>query len=324
MARLSLVVRVIERRNTSADPRRSPAHKGEEAERYLRRSGDASCQPLLILFTAFAAFFVGCTTVLSPPTKNAMQQLLAPATTPPDSVTLEIFHARVPIDKEDSAVALWNAVDEQCFDVELRRRLLANGLRVGVVGGTPSPELADLLALQGEAEPTTAERIIKGQSATPRVTRRVVQIDRRDQSQIQTSDVLAEATVLTPDESGVHGTTYNQVQGVYGLRAQAIEGQRVHVELVPELQHGDLRGRYTPSDQGIFMLTQSRERVVFDKLALEADLGPGDMLLLGCLPDASTSLGGVLHAGPAEGRRERKLVVVRVLETPRSEIHREE
>ena len=261
----------------------------------------------------------GCQVFDKPPAA-ALEQFLQPATTSPDSVTLEIFHARIPLDKERTADAIWEQIDEQRFDADLRRQLVANGLRAGIVGGTPPEGLTDLLALQSDAPETSAVRVISNQSAVPRVTRQVKQLNRRDEMSIQASEVQAEAQVLLSDRGAMGGKTFQQVQGVYMLHAEAIPGQRVKLRLTPELHHGDLRNRRVGSDQGIFLSTVSREREVFDRLTFEAELSPGELLILGCLPDAKASLGGVFHTASAGGQDQRKLIVLRLLQVPPSEI----
>jgi hypothetical protein len=92
------------------------------------------------------------------------------------------------------------------------------------------------------------------------------------------------------------------------------------VRITPELQHGDLRNRRMGSDQGIFLSTFSREREVFEQLTMQTELAPGDLLVLGCLPNAKASLGGVFHTANSGGQEERKLIVLRLLEVPKSEI----
>ncbi len=265
------------------------------------------------------ALAAGCQSFDKPP-EAALRQFLQPATTSPDSVTLEIFHARIPLDREGAADALWEQIDEQRFDADLRRRLVANGLRAGVVGGSPPESLSDLLALQSDAPAASAVRVISNQSAVPRVTRQVKQINRRDDTSIEVSEVVAEAQVLLSDRGVMGGKTFQQVQGVYMLHAEAIPGQRIKLRLTPELHHGDLRPRRVGSDQGIFLTTVSREREVFERLAMQTELAPGELLILGCLPDAKASLGGVFHTASTGGQDERKLIVLRLLEVPRSEI----
>lgn len=290
----------------------------------MRSTGSTRLQYFAALVAVWSAIVLagGCqTAVLVPKSEDALAKLLTPVTTGPDSVTLEIFHARIPLDKQQTAESVWDRVDEQCFDAPLRGRLLANGFRAGVAGTPPPEGLASLLSLESEMPKQSAERLITGQLAAPMVTRRVLQLNRRNESSIQASELQDEATVLLSDDSGLHGTTYRQVQAAYSLKARAVEGQRVHIELSPELQSGELRNRISGNtDQGMFMVTPSRERTAFGDLALAVDLAPGDILLVGCLPDAPTSLGNVFHSCRAQGRLERKLILIRVLQTPPSEI----
>jgi hypothetical protein len=266
----------------------------------------------------------GCQSILDKPPEAGFEQLLHPVVTSPDSVKLEIFHARIPVDQDGAAEELWKEIDEQCFDATLRRRLVANGLRAGVVGGTLPAELAKLLDPRADAasapKQETSERVITASAAVPQVTRRVVQVNRREPTTIQASEVREQAEVLLSDQGRLHGRTFRQVEGVYALRAEAVDGQRVKVRLVPELDHGELRNRYAGSDRGIFLMTPSRDREVFDELSMECALMPGEVLVLGCLPDAKASLGGVFHTTSLNGQHERKLILVRVLESPRSEI----
>jgi hypothetical protein len=261
----------------------------------------------------------GCQAFIKSP-DGALEQLLRPAATSPDSVTLEIFHARIPLDQEHQADALWEQIDEQCFDADLRRQLVANGLRAGVVGSAPPAELSKLLALEAEAPEASSSRVITEQSAMPRVTRRVVQVNRREPSSIQVSGPRDEAQVLFSDEGRFGGGTFRQVQGVYALQAEAVAGQRVKVRLTPELHHGEMRLRYEGGEQGIMLKRPSQDHEVFERLAMEAELAPGELLVLGCLPDAKTSLGGVFHTASTAGHEERKLIVVRLLQVPPSEI----
>ena len=156
--------------------------------------------------------------------------------------------------------------------------------------------------------------------AVPRVTRRVVQAKRRDPVQIQVSELRDEGQVLLSRDGSFGGKTFRQMQGVYALQAESIPGQRVKVRLTPELHHGDLKQRYAGSQQGIFMSIPSREREVFDDLSMDATLAPGELLVIGCLPSAKTSLGGVFHTATAAGKDERKLILVRLLQVPPSEI----
>lgn len=276
-----------------------------------RRSWLAGC--------AAATIALGCQVFDKPPEK-ALESLLKPVNASSDSVSLEIFQARIPLDKDATADAIWEGIDEQKFDAELRRRLVANGLRVGIVGGSLPKELADLLELDGAASETSGAQVITDQSAVPRVSRQVIQAKRREPRPIQVSELRDEGQVLLSRDGSFGGKTFRQMQGVYSLQAETIPGQRVKVRLTPELHHGELKQRFAGSQQGIFMSIPSREREVFDDLAMDATLAPGELLVLGCLPAAKTSLGGVFHTATAAGKDERKLILVRLLQVPPSEI----
>lgn len=269
---------------------------------------------------ACACAWAGCQAAFTSPPEAALDKLLRPVTTSPDSVSLEIYEARVPLDQDEQIESIWQNVDEQCLDANLRRRLLANGLRAGVVGGTLPDELSHLMGLQSEMPQQTTERVITPDSAVPRTTKRFVQVNRKEPRAIQASDVRDEAQILLSSDGHVSGKTFSQVEGRYELRAEAIPGQRVTVRLMPELHHGELRNRYSGSDSGILLMAPSREREAFEQLTMSVELAAGEMLVVGCLPGAKASLGGVLHTVAAKGHSERKFIVVRVLESPASEI----
>ncbi len=267
-----------------------------------------------------ACSWLGCQTALLTPSDAALDRLLKPVTTSPNSVTLEIYESRIPLEQDEQIEGVWNLVDEQCLDADLRRRLFANGLRAGVVGGSLPDEIATMLELQSEMPAEETDRLITATTAVPRTTKRVVHVNRLEPRTIHASEVRPEASILLSDDGQVHGKTFRQVEGRYELSAEAIPGQRVAVRLSPELDHGQLRNRYSGSDQGALMIIPSRERETFERLVMSVELAPGEFLVVGCLPNAEATLGGILHTVSTKGRNERKFILIRVLETPPSEI----
>jgi hypothetical protein len=272
------------------------------------------------LVSAFVGFGLGCQVALTTPPEAALEKFLRPVTTAPESVKLEVWEARVPLDQDRTVEGLWQQVDEQCLDANLRSRLLANGLRAGVLGGALPDELSDLLGLEGEMPEESDHRTITPAMAAPRVTRRVVQVNRTEHRTIQASAVRDEAVVLLSKDGRVGGKPFREVEGRYELHAEAVAGQRVSVRLVPELHHGELRNRYSGSDSGILLMSPSREREAFEELTIGAELGAGDALVMSCLPDSDSTLGGLLHTSTANGLKERRFIIVRLLESPPSEI----
>jgi hypothetical protein len=266
------------------------------------------------------AMVAGCGAVLTTATVSTPQSILKAMRSGPDRVTLEIFQIRVPADDKQLAAELWQAADEQRLDLDVRNRLVSNGFRAGVIGGAVPDSLARTLNLQSEMPEDKAERVITDDSATPKVTRRVLRLKHREPATIQASESQPSVHILLNTESGLSGKSYEQVQGVYSLRAENRPGQQVKVELVPELQFGEMRNRYAGSDQGIFVVTPSKERKVFDQMKMSVPLSAGEMLVVTSVPDAAGSLGKAFHSETRAGVVEQKLVLVRILQVPDSEI----
>ena len=271
---------------------------------------------LLLLMSCWS----GCSLLLTLPVPEDPQAFLKSVETAPESVTLEIFQVRFPATDHEMDEQLWQAVDEQRLDVDVRHELIRNGFRAGVLGGMMPDSLAKYLKLESEMPETKAARLITGQSADPTVTRRVLQLGRGKQATIQASRLRDTLNVMMNEAGGLRGQSYQQVQAVYSMRAEAVAGQRVALRLTPELQHGELRNRYAGSDQGIFLVTPSRERELYDDLELNVEMTAGELLIIGGLPDASGSLGHAFHAENQRGPAELKLILIRLLEVPGSEI----
>ncbi|NOY29728.1 MAG: hypothetical protein GXP28_05995 [Planctomycetes bacterium] len=248
------------------------------------------------------------------------QTFLRPVKTAPDSVTLEIFQVRIPANDVELTEELWSSIDEQRLGVALRRNLVKDGFRAGVLGGAMPDMLARYLNLQSEMPEVSSEQLITDQSADPRAIRRVIQLNRREAATVQASDLQPQLFVMTEDEKGLKAHNYDQVQAVYSLRAEPVAGQRVSIRLTPELQHGEMRNRYSGSARGIFLMTPSREREIFDQLEIATDLAAGELLVVSCLSAVPSSLGQAFHAIDRGGPAEHKMLLVRLLQVPGSEI----
>ena len=273
------------------------------------------CTTAAIVACACAALG-GCHSV-APATSAGLDALLKPAAIRRDQVLLEIYQVRVPPERAAAAAATWSAVDEQFLEPELRGRLLANGFRAGIVGRTMPDGLAKMLNLADAPAEADGKQVIDQQAANPQVVKQVKQLGSQEELQAQVGPLQKSLQLLISDET-VHGKSYDQAQTTYLVKGSSQAGQRVRLQVTPELQHGDMRSRYTDSEQGMFMLTVSREREPFPDLRIEAELAPGDSLLLGGLADASGSLGDAFHGKNAAG--ETRLVLIRVAKVPESEI----
>lgn len=271
---------------------------------------------LVALVVLAAAPGAGCT-----PIRQEAKSPLAPPQMSPDSVVLDIFTARFPQGEEDPIGPLWNEVDEQAFPAEVRRRLAENGFRVGVVGDRIPAKLAQLLELKDQAPKPSdpGETLVTNLESEPRVVRRHLQLRANQQSEIVTSEVYDQLAVLIRDGNDVYGRPYPKAKGVLQLKSTPDRDGRVRVELLPQLQYGEVQQRFTGS-YGAFKLETGPSRRDFDSLAMSAALTPGSMIVLSSVPNRSGALGHHFFTCQSSGKLEQKLLVIRLSQTQHDDL----
>lgn len=273
-------------------------------------------EPLALAILAAALTAAGCT-----PIRSEAKSPLSPPQMSPDSVVLDIFFARFPQGEEDPIGPMWNEIDEQAIPADVRRRLAENGFRVGIVGERIPDKLAQLLELtdrvSNQGEP--GETVVTNLESEPRVTRRHLQLRANQQSEIVTSEVYERLPVLTCDSGDVCGRTYPKAQGVLLAKALPDRDGRVRMDLLPQLQYGEVQQRFT-GRYGAFKLETGRSRRDFDNLALSATLAPGSMIVMSSLPNRTGGLGHHFFTHQSSGKLEQKLLVIRLSQTQHDDL----
>lgn len=241
---------------------------------------------------------------------------LQPARMSPDACALEIFFARFPLGDFQANDLLWREIDEQHFPAATRRELAQHGFRVGLVAGQIPVPLSQLLEIRDDAPPPgdTHQVGLEELESGPKVIRRHLQIRPGGHSEIVASGNYDELTVLSCEPEGVCGQTYAKAQGFFTVRALPEPDGRVCIHLVPELQYGEPAKRWIGA-QGSWRLDTSRQKRVFENLAVKAKLAPGEMLVLTTLPDRPGSLGYNYFTDTKSGQPEQKLLLIRLAQT---------
>jgi len=249
-------------------------------------------------------------------------QLLRPVEASPESVTLEIFFARVPWKDPKANSSLWERIDEQQFPPELRRHLAANGLRAGMIGGQVPEELADMMRLTETAVGDGQEQKQAAASleSEPAVRRRVLQLRSGRRGEILVSGVIPSLQLLVREEGQVRGRSYKKAQGLFAVQAMPLPDRRVRLTLVPELHHGDAKQQWNGQD-GIFQLEMARPKEVYPELELVTDLTTGQMLVVSCLADLPSSLGHHFFSDESARGKEQKILIIRLLQGPTTELY---
>ncbi len=266
---------------------------------------------LIIVLLGVLSALAGCNTPLRTSAKSPLTQ----AQMSSDSVVLEMFFVRCPFGDETANGNLWKQIDEQQFDPVLRDQLTHNGFRAGIINGQIPTDLSKLMQLgdkpasTGDMENTKVDDL----NTQSTVTRRHLQLRSGQRSEILTSGVYEQLPVLMCESGQLCGQTYNQAQGIFGVKSFPQPDGRVRLELSPELQYDQPRQHWVGS-QGMLRLETSRPKRVFDNMILTADLSPGAMLVLTSLPNRSGSLGHHFFTENT-GHLEQKLLLIRLSQT---------
>lgn len=182
------------------------------------------------------------------------------------------------------AADLWNHVDEQALDADLRRRLAANGLRAGVITGGLPAGMAERL------EPATAVDPAAPEDAG---LRRLLRLLPGRRAEVVAATGLAELVILEHGTEGVTGATYRDVTAQFAMQAWPDADGRVRIRIVPELKHGPERRSWI-GEEGMFRLETGQARRAFEDLGVAARLPAGGMLVVGATADAGAAVGDAL------------------------------
>jgi len=261
-----------------------------------------------ICYLALVLAAAGCA-----PLNNAPKQTgrLAPARLAPDAAVLDIAFLRLKISDQHAYEAIWNAADEQPFSAELRKSLTTNGLRVGVFGQQLPVQIRELLEaprgnLEDLAEGPTSELEIGG-------SQQHLPVRAGYRSIIKVSKVYPSLAVLLNEEGTVRGHQLADARCILALKAYPQGDGRVKLGLTPEIEHGESKTRWIGSE-GMMIQQTGQERLVLDRLRMDAVLSPGQSLLLSTGPQIK-GLGESYFSQLVGSAIERRLLLIRFSQT---------
>ncbi len=276
--------------------------------------------PSFTLAMLLLAAMAGCQS-LGEPGDLTPKSLLQAAASSPDAVTLDIYWARTErnLGEQEEGIPtvdqLWNSVQEDRIPLEVRRALAENGLRAGVVGGTPSPQIARLLNPTGADPDTTGERPTLSRA---KITRRLLQLRPGRRAELQVSDEPRTMRLLRRIDGQLTGRSYPDARGIYGLEVVSTQNDQIELQLTPELHHGQMRMQYTPSGPGRVVQRLAREVEVFTDLQVRVTLTPGEILLVTSLSKSSHCVGGLFYHTESDSVPQQKVLLIRVSQVPES------
>lgn len=204
------------------------------------------------------------------------------------TIPLELTFVRSSPQDEMLREELWQFVDEQVLPADVRGRLAANGLRVGIVTGhLPSHLQARFTAAAAEAPDT-------GPLPTDAaVSRRLMRLLPGRRGEIVTAARVAELVLLEQTGGQVRGGTYRDASPLFAVQVRPAADGRVHVEVTPEIRHGPLEKSWVGED-GMFRLESGQRRHRLEDLRFALELPREGMLIVGCGGDGTATAGDCL------------------------------
>jgi hypothetical protein len=187
---------------------------------------------------------------------------------------------------------------------ETRALLAENGLRAGVLTGTLPQRFQDLLN-------SDAETVAPNERS----------FNNRKEAVIPTAGPVEPCRFEWLADLAGKTKTVELKQARCGLfvRPQVVEGGRVKVWCEPQIQHGERRDLYRPTEDGTGLVKIEELPVErFAKLAFEVTLGPDDCLVLGWDADRPKTIGEAFFAVEVDGRPRQRVLVIRAHQHGRS------
>ena len=234
----------------------------------------------------------------------------------PDSVVLELFFVRFPYGDEEINGPMWEEIDEQRLSNSLRANLAKNGFRAGVVSGAVPAALRRRLDDEPDVEQPEYGVAVELERE-PSLVRRRWQIRAAERRPILASGIYEKLPLLYAShgaDGGVGGRPYERAQCLFSAKAFPQGAGRARLEILPEVEFGDPKNNWVASDTS-FRLEPRRESIGFDDLRINTLLESGEMLVIGCLPNRSGSLGHFFCSDEISDSLQQKLVILRLAQT---------
>jgi hypothetical protein len=179
---------------------------------------------------------------------------------------------------------IWRVADEQAVPDDLRRRLAANGVRIGLISTALPGEVSEILLAP---PPHQVEPI-------------VVNLPSGESQELRASAAAKSLNLLINTDGHVRGHDYTDAHGILRLTATHNPSGGVALRLVPELHHGPVLHRYTadatsnPFAVQQFLIKDGQQEDAIRELAATVVLQQDQVVVMGCDPDRPRSLGHFL------------------------------
>jgi hypothetical protein len=221
---------------------------------------------------------------------------------------------------------LWQEIDEQALPPLLRRELMMQGFRAGILGSIGSPALTKFLQNSADFNAEEVQKMnshereihaadILRKTAATRQYRTLVP-DMRALVRIF-DNPLPDVFLFWNEDSLYCGQTYRDATGILCVQAKADKDGGAAFDIVPELEYGKLEQRIR-HHQGMIIQETSRPRKTFPALTVSQRLLQGQWILIGAVSREYTGLGNTFFVR-AGAEQEQRLFAVRFVQAAPAE-----
>lgn len=238
------------------------------------------------------------------------QRMLSPLKPAQDAIQFDVLILDRRADDPLLGPQLWDQMDQVgAVGIETGDLLKRNGFLIGRAAAKPPTPMLKLLGLASEIEglPIAADR-----DAKTRIPGRTYTVRSGTESEIQISDVLpeAEATIFDPGETRV--VNHQLTRFVFRMKPIRLQDGWVRMDFLPEIHHGDLQLRPTPSEELGWTYKTTQNVMACHPQKFSVTLNVGESAVISSAADAEGSLGANFFRRDQQGEMRQRLLVVRL------------
>lgn len=250
---------------------------------------------------------VGCTLFSgSTPTSMELKRpSLPPIQTPQDAVQLEVYFVDRLADDPLLGNRLWREVDQiAAIPAETREVLHQNGFQIGHSGSSPPQVVQTLLGLVTD---TSSNENASGKPMVGVKKRLPPGIE----TEVQASTTIDQCRVRIFDGDKASECEYDMARCVFRLKSARLRDGWIKIDFQPEIHHGELRVRHTPTADG--WAYQNRQKVdVRQAQQFSLTMNVGEIAIITAASDCPETMGDLFFRRDDEGARKQRLLIVRV------------
>lgn len=239
---------------------------------------------------------------------NMATSLLHPQKAVTDSATIDSILVRFDENSYVELEQIWRSVDETVIEINQRRLLDQNGLRVGVIRGElPKQILDQIAAIEKRQKNEVVEQIGLGSESDSRVKTLMCRTGKRKELIVR-RDINRPLSVFTTLDGSLSGNSFDRAAALFGMTLYPHDDGSVLVELVPEVQHGEAHNTYVSTEFGMKQELK-REAKVWKQLKIQAPLTPGELLVVAAT-SPSKAIGHAFFTSENINQKEEKVVLL--------------